>query len=279
MRSPNLQIAALAAGLWGLFGAAVAMADGYERPGAMAPRAFSWTGFYIGGNGGWAWSNDQSVHVSETNPNLPGGTPIEVFSANFGSLSPSGGFGGVQVGANLQTGAVVIGFEADGQLADITGDSSATLGYSFLGVPDPRTVSVATSNRVNRFGTLRPRIGLAWDRTLVYATGGLAWGRVGHTLSWDLGPGVFVATDKFAGTQVGYVVGGGIEHAFTPRVSLKAEYQYIDLGTQRYTAQEFPVDPVNGIFKVETNTRTDFHTVRLGLNVKLGPFAEPAPYK
>lgn len=279
MRSPNMRIAALAAGLLSLSGATVAMADGYQRPGPVAPRAFSWTGFYIGGNGGWARSNDQTVHVLETNPGLPGGTPVDIFSDNFGSLSPSGGFGGVQVGANLQIGAVVLGFEADGQLADIAGDSSATVDYSFQGVPDGRTVTVATSNRVNRFGTLRPRIGLAWDRTLVYATGGLAWGRVGHTMSWDLGPGDFAATDKFAGTQVGYVVGGGIEHAFAPRVSLKVEYQYIDLGTQRYTAQEFPVDPTDGIFKVQTDTRTDFHTVRLGLNFKLGPSAEPAPYK
>jgi outer membrane immunogenic protein len=270
MLSPNLRIVALATGL-SLCGTMNANADAYDRVSAVAPQAFSWTGFYIGGNGGGAWSNDQAVHITESiaNPGLP---PIETFSANFGSLSPSGGFGGVQVGANLQLGAVVLGFEADGQWASITGESAATVGYAFLGVPDPRTVTVATSSNVNRFGTLRTRMGLAWDRTLLYATGGLAWGYVGHTMSWNLGPGGFIATNQLAGTQVGYVIGGGIEHAFTPRVSLKVEYQYINLGTEHYTAQEFPVDQNLGIFKVETDARADFHTVRLGLNYKLnGP--------
>src|SRR6478672_10038711 len=153
MLSPNLRIVALATGL-SLCGTMKANADAYDRVSAVAPRAFSWTGFYIGGNGGGAWNNDQTVHITESNAN-PGLPPIETFSANFGSLSSSGGFGGVQIGANLQLGAVVLGFEADGQWANITGESAATVGYSFLGVPDPRTVTVTTSSNVNRFGTLR----------------------------------------------------------------------------------------------------------------------------
>jgi len=274
MVSPNTRIVVLTAGLVGFYCAnGPAAADVYQPRAAAAPPAFSWTGLYIGGSGGWAFSNDQTVHITESNTVVPGfGAPLgEVFNANFGSLSPSGGFGGVQVGANLQLGRVVLGFEADGQWGNITDDSSATVQYSFLGVPDPRTVTTNTNNSVKKFGTLRPRIGLAWDRTLVYATGGLAWGRVSHTLLWNLNQGEFVATDRFAGTQVGYVLGGGVEHAFTPLVSLKVEYQYINLGTEPYTAQEFPVDPLLGVFKVQTDTRTDFHTVRLGLNVKLGP--------
>jgi outer membrane immunogenic protein len=129
---------------------------------------------------------------------------------------------------------------------------------------------VGTNNKVNRFGTLRPRLGLAWDRTLVYATGGLAWGNVEHTMRWRDSFG-FTAFDHVAGMQVGYVVGGGIEHAFSRHVSLKLEYQYINLGSQHYTATELDAFAATSGFIVNTDTETDFHTVRLGLNFKLGP--------
>jgi outer membrane immunogenic protein len=167
----------------------------------------------------------------------------------------------------------VLGFEADGQWSDITDDSLFTL-TPYLGAGTSATVG--TSNKVQKFGTLRSRIGLAWDRTLVYATGGLAWGRVEHTMTWRDSFG-FAAVDHVTGTQVGYVVGGGIEHAFSHHLTLKAEYQYIDLGSQHYTALEF--DGVASQFLVNTDTRTDFHTVRVGLNYKFGAHQEAAPFK
>src|SRR5262245_46933867 len=225
MLTTNARMSMLAAGFVGFYGAAVpATADVYQERAARV-QAFSWTGLYIGGNGGYAWSNGQNVHISES-LDFPGLPPVPTFAANFGSLSPSGGFGGVQVGANLQMGAVVLGFEADGQWADIVGNSSATAEYVFLGIPTGIPVTTTTSTTVDKFGTLRPRLGLAWDRTLIYATGGLAWGRVGHVMMFDIS-GIGTAVDHVSGTQVGYAVGGGIEHAFTPRVSIKVEYQYI----------------------------------------------------
>jgi outer membrane immunogenic protein len=116
---------------------------------------------------------------------------------------------------------------------------------------------------------LRSRFGLAWDRTLVYGTAGLAWGRVEHTMTFRDTAG-FNSFDQVAGTQVGYVVGGGIEHAFSPHLSLKVEYQYIDLGSQHHTAVEYDSSGAVSGFRTNIETQTDFHTVRLGLNYKLG---------
>jgi outer membrane immunogenic protein len=253
---------------------ATASADGYaRRPVGAACCAFSWTGLYIGVNGGYAWSEDQTVRIDEFDV-TPATAPPTLFSRNnFGSLSPAGGFAGVQAGANLQLGAIVLGFEADAQWADIDGDSAFTLS-PYLVAGDFATVT--TSNKVSRFGTFRPRVGLAWDRTLVYATGGLAWGRVEHTMTWRDSYG-FAAVDHVAGTHVGYAVGGGVEHAFSPHVSLKVEYQYIDLGSEHYAALEYSGGNTSQ-YVVNTDTRTDFHTVRLGLNVKLGG-REAAPLK
>ena len=266
------QVVALTAGFLGVCGMSVtATADGYRRPvAAMAP--FSWTGFYIGGNGGYAWSNDQTVRVDETFQDL-GVAPVPFLSANFGSLAPAGGFGGAQVGANLQLGAVVLGAEADGQWADISDESAAT-----VVVPSGTSpYTIGTSNLVQRFGTVRARLGVAWDRTLVYGTAGLAWGRVSHTLIFE-DAGGFTALGHQAGTQVGYAVGCGVEHMLTPRLSLKVEYQYIDLGSEDYVVRERATGAGTAFF-LNTTTETDFHTVRLGLNYKLGSPHEPVPYK
>jgi outer membrane immunogenic protein len=244
----------------GLFGsAAPALADGYER-GVYAPR-FSWSGFYVGINGGYGFgAGSDAVIVTET--------VNTVFSAsgNFGSLDIAGPFGGAQIGYNAQMGSLVLGLEADIQVGDIA-DSSHGVVNDFL--PGGLNATVDTTNRVGWFGTLRPRIGFAWDRTLVYATGGFAFGDVRHSMRFVDNFG-FTGQDTTRSSQVGYTVGGGIEHAISAGWSLKAEYQYIDLGTQHYTA---PLLFTAGggaatVFAENTDTRTDFHTVRIGLNWK-----------
>ena len=277
MLKPNSRTLAVVAGIVGLCGAAAtASADGYQRRPVAAPCcAFSWTGFYLGVNGGYAWSSDETVRLVETFESAIA-PPVVAFAGNFGSLAPQGGFAGIQGGANLQMGAVVAGFEVDAQWADISDDSLATV-LATGPLIGTLNYTVATSNRVTRFGTFRSRLGLAWDKTLVYATGGLAWGRVEHTMVFRDTAG-FNSVDHVAGTHVGYVVGGGIEHAFGPHMSLKLEYQYIDLGSEHYTAVERNAAGTVSGFRTNIDTETDFHTVRLGLNVKLGA-REAAPLK
>ncbi|ADP71043.1 outer membrane protein [Rhodomicrobium vannielii ATCC 17100] len=222
-------------------------ADLYRAPagGGLkdAPYVATWTGFYAGVNGGYAWSqsSDQLAYVD---PNYP-----------FYGLSPEGGFGGGQIGYNLQGFVhpnLVLGIEADIQGSDISdsGVDSATYKYS---------------SKVDWFGTVRGRLGYAIDSALVYATGGFAYGGIKNDYdARHLGAGEF----KFDGNATGYVVGGGVEYKLAPAWSLKAEYQYINLGKNN------PVDTSTGQHYTDlegTKLEDDaFHTVRVGLNYHFG---------
>ncbi len=178
-----------------------------------------WSGFYIGVNGGYG----------ET--------------ANDGPLSPSGGFGGGQIGYNWQGlfgySPWVIGIEADFQGAGIS-DSD------FYG-----------ENSLNWFGTVRGRIGYAAGPALIYATGGFAYGDV-QSKGNVLGLGYDVSE-----TQTGYVVGGGVEYKFNPAWSVKGEYQFINLDANNLNG----AGPLNGSLYSD---RSEINTFRLGLNYAFG---------
>jgi outer membrane immunogenic protein len=88
----------------------------------------------------------------------------------------------------------------------------------------------------------------------------------------------FGADDSASRTHIGYAVGGGFEHAFSHHLSLKVEYQYINFGSEHYVMLE-TVGAVRTQFADHTDTQTDFHTVRLGLNYKFGEHREAVPLK
>ena len=155
----------------------------------VAPTTYDWTGFYVGINGGYGWGRF---------PNSGG--------AALGSAG--GGLVGGTVGYNWQWDQFVAGLEADLDWADV-GDN------------DPAT---GTRGRLNYLGTVRGRLGYAFDRVLLYGTGGLAYG--GVKLSSPFG-----SHDE---TQVGWTVGGGVEFAVWRNLSAKIEYRYTDLGRDTY---------------------------------------------
>src|SRR5262245_13610125 len=165
---------AVVAGMLGVLSLAPpASADGYGGR-AAACCGYSWTGFYVGINGGYGFAgHDQTVTDTESVNGVP------TTSGNFGSLNIAGGFGGAQIGYNAQLGRWVLGIEADIQGGDIS-DKSHGVVNNFL--PGGLNATVDTKNHVGWFGTLRPRIGYTWDRTLVYATGGVAFGSIRHGL-------------------------------------------------------------------------------------------------
>ena len=223
---------------------------------------YNWTGFYVGINGGYGFSaRDEDVVWNETFATTPFFGP-----ASAGSLNPAGAFGGVQVGYNQQLGSLVVGIEADLQGAGIS-DSATGVTTPYLA---PGGVASMTSkNSVGWFGTVRPRLGFAWDRTLLYATGGLAWGGITHEMQWSDNFGFSTPQDRVSSSQVGYVLGGGIEYGFSHNLRLKLEYQYLDFGTTHYKAPElFGPGGAATAFAINTDTHTDFHTVRVGLNWK-----------
>ena len=180
----------------------------------------------------------------------------------------AGNTGGGQIGYNHQFGRFVAGIEADFNYIDLdsrrTGSTTIPLG-SF----GSATESLSGRNSIDWFGTVRGRLGfLATDSLLVYGTGGLAYANVESRASADRnlvsGFGTFDC-DTRSETRTGYTIGGGLEYAFTPNISLKGEYLYVDLGrdhvTASYTGTGTPV--VGDTFSI--SNKTSFSVARAGL--------------
>jgi outer membrane immunogenic protein len=155
---------------------------------------FTWTGFYVGGNAGYAWGN----------VNTNGGIAV----TNTGDLD--GFVGGGQVGYNYQIGQFVLGAEADIQGGDLS--TGSTLG--------------ALRVKTDYFGTVRARAGFAFDRIMPYVTGGWAYGNVKTSV-----PLLGVSSDN--SHTGGWALGGGVEYAITNNWIAGVEYLYVDLGEKR----------------------------------------------
>jgi outer membrane immunogenic protein len=205
--------------------------------------AVTWTGFHVGVNGGYASSQDSQLGYTDST------VPV-----TYGGVSSAGGFGGGQIGYDWQGllgyRPLVLGVEADIQVSSAQGRSADSAGDLY-------------KSRLEDFGTVRGRIGYAADRTLVYFTGGFAYGNVRNEAIVNAGAN---ATDDFVAnpSATGYVLGGGVEYKLNRSLSVKGEYQYINLGKSN------PVDAVNGAGAFSANggsVRDDaFHTFRVGLN-------------
>jgi outer membrane immunogenic protein len=223
---------------------------------------YNWGGWYAGGNLGGSWSrgNVSDVFVS-------GATPIanqQAAAAATPHLSPDGFTGGGQVGHNSQVDRWLFGVEADA---------------SYFGLKQSRSVSApfpvglgafTTSNAVTAdwLVSLRPRVGYAVDRTLLYATGGLALTELkfGTGYSDSTGQNEAASSSK---TVAGWTAGAGIEHAFSTNWSAKVEYLYSDFGKQTVTG---PVmsgpTSASGVISRDIDLKTN--TVRGGLNYHFG---------
>jgi outer membrane immunogenic protein len=230
-----------------------------------APLYLPWNGAYIGVNGGYGWSaKDNSLkgsaqaEVCEGSGEFPEcGTITGTGAKTFGA---AGGFGGGQIGYNIQRSHFVFGVEADIQAAAINGDATLSL----LG----GAASASAKSDLDWFGTLRGRAGLAFDNTLFYFTGGFAAGGVKDSLTVKPAIGA-ASTVSASDTKTGYVLGGGAEHLFNQAWSVKAEYQYLDLGADKLSASA-GVAPFGAAATLDAEH--SYHTVRLGLNYHLNSY-------
>nr|WP_134495769.1 outer membrane beta-barrel protein [Microvirga pakistanensis] len=165
---------------------AAATASAADLPAREAPPApiiapapiFTWTGFYAGVNAGWGWRSDDSESVV-----IGGAVPGTLFFDN----NDDGGFvGGAQIGYNYQIGSFVIGIETDIQWADTDQEEEVT--FVPIGAPGTFIPGEFDNNLSDWFGTVRARVGVAFDRVLIYGTGGLAY--TDDNTGWALGGGV-----------------------------------------------------------------------------------------
>lgn len=203
---------------------------------------FSWTGGYGGIVGGYAWGE------AEINPIGAAVLPVK--------LKPEGGFFGAEIGYNYQFAPNwVAGISGDAFLSDISkGETLASAGG----------VSLGGTSKLDKFGTIRGKIGYALDRVWVYGTGGLAIGYNEGTL--DIATPVGGTRLFDSQTHVGWAAGAGVNWAFMPNVTWSTEYLYVDLGKKTYDfapgtsgALAFDVHPT-------------YHLVKSGLNFKFSAF-------
>ena len=214
----------------------------------------TWSGCYVGASGGYIKPRDTSIPIS--------GDPALLLSQTLGnvptSISPDndGYLVGGQIGCNYEVNRVVWGFETDLSYVDAPRNFSVIQG--------PAVVTTTFNQDLEYLGTVRGRIGYAFDSVLVYATGGLAYGKVNASARISDAAGTSVLAGSQSKMQVGYTVGGGLEYALNRNWSIKGEYLFYDLGDQTLTTNAI-VGPAETAF---FNHEASGHIVRAGLNYR-----------
>jgi outer membrane immunogenic protein len=209
-----------------------------------AAPAFSWSGFYVGGNAGGVWGNERNSQTVSAPPPFLAVDTGAISSSASQSFKSGNATGGVQAGYNYQYGNWVFGGEVDFEYLGLRGaNSSSTAFPSTLpgGAVGPPTAffNTATSVSADWLFTARPRIGWAVQNWLLYVTGGLAVGRESFSQSIAiLAP--FVENTSFATTRAGWTVGAGVEYAIARNWSIRGEYLHVDLGTVNTTGTLTP---------------------------------------
>jgi outer membrane immunogenic protein len=227
---------------------------------------FTWTGFYVGVNAGWGWLDDNNTNGIF----VPPGTFAAPFAGASGVLG--GGAGGEddgfvlggQIGYNYQIGSFVVGVEADIHWADFNVENNVFVVPT--GFP-PTFVASAFNNNDDTewFGTVRARAGVAFDRFLIYGTGGFAYSD--NNTGWTAGGGVeWALPGNFLGSSAATI---GLEGLF---VSLERDNDNNGgfIGSYVPTGATGPVNvfiPTNN-----DNDDNEFFVVRAKLNFKFGTY-------
>ena len=263
----------------------------YKAPVVAPPPAFTWTGFYVGGHVGGIRGRDSFSAVRDVvfpgfvtlggfAPAIPG---LVLVPSRFGtvggvSASDTSFKGGGQLGYNWQVGSFLLGLEGDASWTRIRAGVTQN-------VADPFLIATLTGNyttEVDWTASLRARVGVTFDRVLLYATGGAAFagGRVNSSFTL-VNPitGIF-APIPFSGTttassnfsDVGWTVGGGIEWAFANNWSIAGEYRHSDYGSHGVTlANTDPAGPGSlGILPVTVSRHLKTDEATLRLNYRFG---------
>jgi outer membrane immunogenic protein len=248
---------------------------------------FTWSGFYAGINAGYAFSDNRNIRTIGNNG--PGAAPViapfntstvgnvltnrrpGTFRSEQEGFTAGGGFG-----FNYQFtpgSGVVVGIETDIQYTDLARSRS------FLStLNDPS----AFRQSLDFLGTVRGRIGYAFDRVLVYGTGGLAYGDVSYDAQFfgNAAARPLAYAGRYSDFQTGYAYGGGIEFAIPTdnvlnffkanAVTLKAEYLRYDLGSRNVVVSATGNAAVNGSYT--SRFTTEGSLARAGINYKFGSY-------
>jgi outer membrane immunogenic protein len=226
------------------------------------PPIFTWTGIYIGGQVGYAWGNG-SNNFNGFDPFFNGGQGVFLNSSVGGT--PNGVIGGGHVGYNYQINQWVLGLEGTVDGTSLSNTAVATF-------PDGSSLNAHSNADIQ--GSIRGRLGVAWDRALIYATGGVAFGGFNTNVSFN-GNGAagvpFFANGSVSSTRTGWTVGGGIDYAVTNNWSIFAEYRYTNFGSIR--ENNFGALPIGFVFN--GSRQLNQNQVQVGFSYKFDLYTPP----
>jgi outer membrane immunogenic protein len=218
-----------------------------KAPPPMVAPIYDWTGFYIGGNGGWGQSRNCFDFVDA----------FGVFVAD-GCRERSGGLVGGQIGYRWQASQWVFGLEAQGDWADLSGQRISLINPLF-----------STRTQTDAIGLFTGQIGYAWNQALFYVKGGAA-----------VTSNRFSILDTFTGfefasassTRWGGTVGVGFEYGFTPNWSFGVEYNHLFMGDANNTFTG--LTPIAAAF-VNNRVSQDVDMVTARINYRFGGYGAP----
>jgi outer membrane immunogenic protein len=204
----------------------------------IVPAAYNWTGFYIGAHVGGVWGTKDWTDI--TFPAVP---------VNLGSHDLSGFLAGGQVGINYQVNNIVFGIEGQGSWTNADGDHACVVGI--------RTCRT----EANWLGTVAGRLGIAFDRALIYAKGGGAF--INERYFVNALPGGALVASTGDDTRWGWMVGGGVEWAVVDNWSVKVEYNFMD-----FRDDSFDFRTPAGVAFATARIDQQMHVVKAGLTYR-----------
>lgn len=167
---------------------------------------YNWSGVYVGVQAGYSWGSGDGAYLDPTG-----------FRDETANPEADGFLLGGQIGYNYQWGAFVLGVEGDLAYSWADGDSDIDTFPDGVQIP-----GVHNENEYNYLASITGRLGYAFDRTLIYAKGGVGFTELEMS---DVGPGSFV-TASGSKSMTGWTIGGGVEYAITDQWTAKGEYQF-----------------------------------------------------
>jgi outer membrane immunogenic protein len=249
MTMKRLSMAAISFAVLNMTAPAMAadMAVKASPPPAPVVAIYSWSGFYIGANGGWGQSHGCVDFLT------PAGTVAG------GCADRSGGLVGGQLGYRWQTNQFVLGLEAQGDWAEIKNTRVSLI--------DP---FISTTGKIDGIGLFTAQLGWAWNASLFYVKGGAAVTRNRFDI-FNNATGVGLASAGH--TRWGGTLGVGWEYGFSPNWSFGIEYDHLWMGRDN-TSFAGVVTP-GGLTLLGNGVSQDVDMITLRLNYRFGGYGAP----
>ena len=223
------------------------MAVKARPPAPVIAPIYDWTGFYIGGNGGWGQSRNCWDFLDAAG-----------FAVASGCRERSGGLAGGQIGYRWQASQWVFGVEAQGDWADLSNQRISLFDPFF-----------STRTQTDAIGLFTGQIGYAWNAALLYVKVGAAV----TSNRFSILENVFgTELASASSTRWGGTVGVGFEYGFTPNWSFGVEYNHLFMGDSNNTFTG--LTPFDARF-VNNRVSQDVDMVTARINYRFGGYGAP----